>query len=160
MNNRKTSILLALAWGLHGGLLFAQEEGETAPSVTESGWVTEASSEEAAPEPTADEAVVEEQAPQTTLLKKSGDVLVMPEPTREPALPISLPQHGMKMEDVERRYGSPHSREPAVGKPPITRWNYDGFSVFFEHRTVLHAVQQDRPAEIYRKDELLPVSSP
>jgi hypothetical protein len=160
MNNRMMSILLALAWGVHGGLLFAQDEGETAPSVTESGWVTETSPEEASPEPAPDEAVAEEQIPQTTILEKSGDVLVMPEPARGPALPISLPQHGMKMEDVERRYGSPLSREPAVGKPPITRWNYDGFSVFFEHRTVLHAVQKDRPAEIYRKDELLPVSTP
>lgn len=89
---------------------------------------------------------------------ESGTVLDMPQAqaSDDAGVPISLPQHGMKMDEVERRYGAPISRDPAIGNPPITRWNYPGFSVFFEHRTVLHAVQKDRPAEIYRKDELLP----
>ena len=29
---------------------------------------------------------------------------------------------------------------PPSGKPPITRWDYDGFSVYFEHQHVIHAV--------------------
>jgi hypothetical protein len=27
-----------------------------------------------------------------------------------------------------------------VGAPPITRWDYADFSVFFEHNLVIHAV--------------------
>ncbi len=44
------------------------------------------------------------------------------------------------MKTVEEQFGAP--REPpsdTVGKPPITRWDYPGFSVFFE-KAVIHAV--------------------
>jgi hypothetical protein len=29
---------------------------------------------------------------------------------------------------------------PAVGRPPISRWEYPGFIVYFEHEHVIHAV--------------------
>lgn len=87
----------------------------------------------------------------------SGTVLSVPEEdsASAQAKPISLPTHGLSMTDVERRYGSPRAKHAAVGKPPITRWDYDGFSVFFEYHTVLHAVRPDAPAPIQRKDELI-----
>jgi hypothetical protein len=44
------------------------------------------------------------------------------------------------MSTVEARFGAPASRHAAVGDPPITRWDYAQFSVFFEHDKVLHAV--------------------
>jgi len=44
------------------------------------------------------------------------------------------------MSAVEKRFGAPTSRHPAVGQPPITRWDYPGFSVFFEYDRVIHAV--------------------
>lgn len=50
------------------------------------------------------------------------------------------PARGMSMRAVEQRFGTPASRHPTVGQPPITRWDYDGFSVFFEHDKVIHAV--------------------
>jgi len=31
--------------------------------------------------------------------------------------------------------------------PPITRWDYDGYSVFFENSTVLHSVVTPAQAE-------------
>jgi len=43
------------------------------------------------------------------------------------------------MENVEARFGQPTSRVAAVGEPPITRWEYPGFIVYFEHDLVLHA---------------------
>jgi hypothetical protein len=46
----------------------------------------------------------------------------------------------MSMEKVEAAYGSPARRLPAVGTPPITRWEYPGFVVYFEHNLVLHTV--------------------
>jgi hypothetical protein len=50
------------------------------------------------------------------------------------------PKRGMSMEKVESLFGSPTNRAPAVGQPPITRWEYPGFIVYFEHNLVLHSV--------------------
>jgi hypothetical protein len=54
--------------------------------------------------------------------------------------PVDHPTRGMSMEKVEAAFGAPSNREPAVGQPPITRWEYPGFVVYFEKHTVLHTV--------------------
>jgi hypothetical protein len=56
------------------------------------------------------------------------------------AAPSERPENGMRMSDVEARYGAPATRYPAVGQPPITRWDYPGMVVYFEFDRVLHAV--------------------
>jgi len=53
---------------------------------------------------------------------------------------IDRPGRGMSMKSVEARFGAPQERHPAVGAPPITRWDYPLFTVFFEHEYVIHAV--------------------
>jgi hypothetical protein len=53
---------------------------------------------------------------------------------------VQTPARGMAMSAVEQRFGAPVSKHNAVGKPPITRWDYQGFSVFFEYDKVIHAV--------------------
>ena len=53
---------------------------------------------------------------------------------------VAHPQRGTTMHDVEAKFGSPAKRYPAVGKPPITRWDYPSFSVFFEYSRVVHSV--------------------
>lgn len=50
------------------------------------------------------------------------------------------PSRGSTMATVESRYGAPTNRHAAVGNPPITRWDYPGFSVYFENDRVLHTV--------------------
>lgn len=50
------------------------------------------------------------------------------------------PKAGMSMTAVESTFGAPAQRRGAVGEPPITRWDYSGFSVYFEHDRVIHAV--------------------
>jgi hypothetical protein len=55
------------------------------------------------------------------------------------------PKPGMSMTAVESTYGRPAERHAAVGgevvqHPPITRWDYPSFSVYFEHDKVIHAV--------------------
>lgn len=50
------------------------------------------------------------------------------------------PERGMSAEQVERRFGPPLKKVPAVGDPPIGRWEYPGYTVYFEGRYVLHAV--------------------
>jgi hypothetical protein len=57
----------------------------------------------------------------------------------EPAA-IDRPQRGMTMSAVEQQYGKPDTVMAAVGEPPITRWVYDNFTVYFEHDRVIHAV--------------------
>jgi hypothetical protein len=50
------------------------------------------------------------------------------------------PKSGMTMANVEKSFGSPTQRHEAVGQPPITRWDYPTFSVYFENDRVIHAV--------------------
>jgi hypothetical protein len=44
------------------------------------------------------------------------------------------------MSQVRAQFGDPLTEVPAVGDPPISRWDYDGFSVFFEYDLALHSV--------------------
>jgi hypothetical protein len=53
---------------------------------------------------------------------------------------VAKPARGATMKTVESQFGAPATRHPTIGKPPITRWDYPGFSVFFEHEHVVHAV--------------------
>jgi hypothetical protein len=49
------------------------------------------------------------------------------------------------MPTVEARYGAPTARYPAVGTPPITRWEYPSMIVYFENNRVIHAVLLPAP---------------
>ena len=46
------------------------------------------------------------------------------------------------MASVEARFGPPATRSSAVGQPPITRWDYPDFTVFFEYDHVVHSVRR------------------
>ncbi len=48
--------------------------------------------------------------------------------------------HGTTMARVESNYGAPNVQLAAVGTPPITRWVYDSFTVYFEDDRVIHSV--------------------
>lgn len=60
--------------------------------------------------------------------------------TGDPAAAAARPDRGSTMATVQRRYGEPTNRHATVGDPPITRWDYPQFAVYFEHDRVLHAV--------------------
>jgi hypothetical protein len=53
---------------------------------------------------------------------------------------VERPARGQTMSAVEAKFGAPQTRHAAVGRPPITRWDYPSFSVFFEHDRVIDAV--------------------
>ncbi len=53
---------------------------------------------------------------------------------------VDRPARGATMAAVEAKFGAPQTRHDAVGTPPITRWDYAGFSVFFEHDRAIDAV--------------------
>ncbi len=52
----------------------------------------------------------------------------------------SRPLRGTTQSQVEAKYGSPASKKAAVGDPPISRWEYQEFTVYFEYDRVIHAV--------------------
>ena len=57
----------------------------------------------------------------------------------------NLPKRGASMAAVEASFGAPVTRHAAVGgggahTPPITRWDYPAFSVYFEHGHVVNSV--------------------
>lgn len=53
---------------------------------------------------------------------------------------VNIPSRGMSMQRVESRYGRPAEKDPAVGDPPISRWSYDDYTVYFEGKYVIHSV--------------------
>lgn len=57
-----------------------------------------------------------------------------------------MPHRGMTMERVRQSFGAPAKTVAAVGNPPISRWIYDGFVVYFENNHVIHSLATaDRP---------------
>lgn len=52
------------------------------------------------------------------------------------------PTRGMTQQAVEANFGAPQNVRDAIGDPPITRWEYAGFVVFFEYDKVIHAVSK------------------
>jgi hypothetical protein len=53
---------------------------------------------------------------------------------------ILRPTRGMSMAAVAKQFGQPNSKVSAIGQPPISRWVYNDFVVFFEHSHVIDAV--------------------
>jgi hypothetical protein len=52
------------------------------------------------------------------------------------------PTRGMTQASVEANFGAPQSTRAAIGDPPISRWEYAGFVVFFEYDRVIHSVSK------------------
>ncbi len=50
------------------------------------------------------------------------------------------PRRGMSMDDVREQWGTPTLEARPIGDPPIARWEYADFIVYFEYSTVLHTV--------------------
>ncbi|MCU7932631.1 MAG: hypothetical protein KZQ90_17670 [Candidatus Thiodiazotropha sp. (ex Codakia rugifera)] len=53
---------------------------------------------------------------------------------------VPRPSRSMTMDQVTQRFGQPMNAYPSVGEPPITRWDYGNYSVFFEYKHVLTSV--------------------
>ena len=78
----------------------------------------------------------------TLILINSGPALadVLLVDSIQSAPQIQTPRNGLTMSQIRQQYGNPASELPAVGDPPISRWEYDGYSVFFENDLALHTV--------------------
>ena len=74
-----------------------------------------------------------------------ADVLKIPVGQQAAGQQQPLPTRGTSTSQVQRQHGEPNTRHAAVGQPPITRWDYPGYSVYFEYDHVVHAVRQHTP---------------
>jgi len=72
-----------------------------------------------------------------------GDSLLIQRVQQEKTM--NLPQRGLSMAQVEKRWGVPQRKLAARGggsdkQPQINRWEYANFIVYFERSHVIHSV--------------------
>ena len=106
----------------------------------------------AAPTPAAAAPTPDEAAPTPDMAAPTPDAAA-PMPSEPPASShatvsqsssMTVPGRGMHMPQVEARFGAPQEKMPAVGKPPITRWVYPNYTVYFEYDIVIDSVLHQR----------------
>ena len=74
-----------------------------------------------------------------TALSAQADTLLLEGISMDSTTATERPRRGMSMDNVEARYGAPSARVSAIGTPPISRWEYPSFVVYFEYDHVVHA---------------------
>ncbi|HEY5654884.1 MAG TPA: hypothetical protein VIS04_03535 [Woeseiaceae bacterium] len=72
----------------------------------------------------------------------SADVLQMGETPYAAFEDSGKPGRGMTKDSVRSSFGSPEKQMDPVGDPPISRWEYAEFVVYFEYDRVIHAVRK------------------
>ncbi len=85
-----------------------------------------------------------------TLFTTSADTLLIDAISKAPAnSPSELPRpvNGKTMDMVHARFGAPIEELNAIGNPPITRWVYDKFTVYFEYDRVVNSAVHLAPTE-------------
>lgn len=58
---------------------------------------------------------------------------------------IHGPTKGANKASVQAQFGNPKESYSAVGDPPISRWVFDQFTVYFEYDHVVHSVAHHVP---------------
>ncbi|MFW5425832.1 MAG: hypothetical protein ACKE8G_04565 [Methylophagaceae bacterium] len=53
---------------------------------------------------------------------------------------VLRPTRGMSMSTVAQKFGEAQQKSSAIGEPPITKWTYSDFIVYFEYSHVIHSV--------------------
>lgn len=52
----------------------------------------------------------------------------------------TVPNNNMTMQTVRAQFGQPNSEAAPIGEPPINRWFYDDYTVYFEFDRVIISV--------------------
>ena len=77
----------------------------------------------------------------------AADVVKIPVGSQAVVDGTPLPPRGMLMQRVRAGWGEPDAVQEPVGQPPITRWDYANFSVYFEYDHVVHTVASHHGAD-------------
>jgi hypothetical protein len=75
-----------------------------------------------------------------SLTSANADTLLIDGVSRSSATVSARPNRGLDMKAVESTWGAPDSKQSPVGEPPIARWEYSDFVVYFEYTHVIHSV--------------------
>lgn len=87
-----------------------------------------------------------------------SETLQMPDAPQ--SFSVTLPGRGMSMTEVLEKFGEPQSKDPEVGEPPITRWNYPNYNVVFEYQYVIHSLTTNKPMGLMQpQSDMAPASS-
>lgn len=65
---------------------------------------------------------------------------------------VATPSRGESKMQVLERFGLADEEHPAVGQPPITRWDYRAFSVYFESNRVINSVVHHQRTSSLERD--------
>jgi len=79
-------------------------------------------------------------APKQAAPKQEG--MMLPPPAAHPT-DAKMPCCGIKLDKVRKDFGAPQQEIPAVGNPPILRWKYPAYIVYFEFDRVITSVPTD-----------------
>ena len=75
-----------------------------------------------------------------------ADIVALPDGIAVKESDGIAPSRGMTMNQVASKFGAPVTKVPAIGNPPISRWEYPGFVVYFERDHVIHSVVSEAAA--------------
>ncbi|MBV1921575.1 MAG: phosphodiesterase [Pseudomonadales bacterium] len=53
---------------------------------------------------------------------------------------IERPARGSSKSQVSNQFGNPKQQTASIGEPPISQWEYDNFTVYFEDDHAIHSV--------------------
>ena len=75
-----------------------------------------------------------------------AEVIQIPVGQQAPELrDLPRPTRGMSQDAVLARFGEPLSLTRPVGQPPISKWRYADFTIYFESSVVIHSVLTHTP---------------
>ncbi len=76
----------------------------------------------------------------SVLATANADTLIIEGLDKSETMTSDRPHRGQTMNKVEAAFGQPELKQSPVGDPPIARWEYANFVVYFEYQNVIHAV--------------------
>jgi len=88
-----------------------------------------------------------------------ADTLVVNDQLQVRQSNLARPARGLTMAAVESKFGAPATKHDAVGTPPITRWDYPQFAVFFEKDRVIDSVLPPQASEPSTSPASTPITS-
>ena len=77
-------------------------------------------------------------APEKVAMQSNLQVATQTAKSKKDVGPV--PVNNMSMDTVRAKFGQPNSEAAPVGQPPINRWYYDLYTVYFEFDKVIISV--------------------